>query len=97
LVSYLRLPRPGHPGQTQGPAPGRGRRGQQRRLQPAASKPPGPVLGPAVSRGCIEAINLLPEDYSLSVELNQRYADLPGDFADLTLLTLSERLEIAAE
>ena len=93
-MSYLRLPRPGHRGQTQGPAPGRG---QQRRLQPAASKPPGPVLGPAVSRSGIEAINLLPEDYSLSVELNQRYADLPGDFADLTLVTLSERLEIAAE
>ena len=28
-------------------------------------------------------------------ELNQRYADLPGDFADLTLVTLSERLDIA--
>jgi predicted nucleic acid-binding protein len=52
------------------------------------------LLG-AVSRGGIEAINLLPEDYARSAELNKRYADLPGDFADLTLVTLSERLEIA--
>jgi predicted nucleic acid-binding protein len=49
----------------------------------------------AVSRGGIEAINLLPEDYARVAELNQRYADLPGDFADLTLVTLSERLDIA--
>jgi len=49
----------------------------------------------AVSRGGIEAINLLPEDYARIAELNQRYADLPGDFADLTLVTLSERLDVA--
>ena len=49
----------------------------------------------AVSRGGIEAINLLPEDYSRVAELNGRYADLPGDFADLTLVSLSERLDIA--
>ncbi len=52
------------------------------------------LLG-AVSRGGIEGSNLLPEDYSRIAELNQRYADLPGDIADLTLVTLSERLEIA--
>ena len=40
-------------------------------------------------------INLLPEDYTRIVELNERYADLPGDFADLTLVTLSERLDVA--
>ena len=49
----------------------------------------------AVSRGGIEAINLLPEDYARVAELNGRYADLPGDFADLTLVSLSERLDIA--
>ncbi len=49
----------------------------------------------AVSRGGIEAINLLPEDYARVAELNGRYADLPGDFADLTLVCLSERLDIA--
>ncbi|MCP9823526.1 type II toxin-antitoxin system VapC family toxin [Cyanobium sp. L1E-Cus] len=49
----------------------------------------------AVSRGGIEAINLLPDDYARVAELNGRYADLPGDFADLTLVSLSERLDIA--
>jgi predicted nucleic acid-binding protein len=52
------------------------------------------LLG-AVSRGGIEAINLVPEDYTRIAELNQRYADLPGDFADLTLVTISERLDVA--
>ena len=49
----------------------------------------------AVGRGAIEAINLLPEDYIRIGELNQRYSDLPGDFADLTLVALSERLGVA--
>ena len=49
----------------------------------------------AVIRGGIEAINLLPEDYARVTELNGRYADLPGDFADLTVVCLSERLDIA--
>jgi len=51
------------------------------------------LLG-AVSRGGIEAINILPEDYARIIELNERYADLPGDFADLTLVALSERLDV---
>ena len=46
-------------------------------------------------RGGIEAINLLPEDYARVTELNGRYADLPGDFAELTVVCLSERLDIA--
>ena len=49
----------------------------------------------AVSCGGIESINLLPEDYARVAELNGRYADLPGDFADLTLVSLSERLDVA--
>lgn len=49
----------------------------------------------AVSAGGIQVVDLLPEDYSRIAELNSRYADLPGDFADLTLVALSERLEIA--
>jgi predicted nucleic acid-binding protein len=40
-------------------------------------------------------IDLLPEDYARIAELNERYADLPGDFADLTLVTISERLDVA--
>lgn len=49
----------------------------------------------AVSRGGIESSPLLPEDYARVADLNERYADLPGDFADLTLICLSERLNIA--
>jgi predicted nucleic acid-binding protein len=49
----------------------------------------------AVSRSGIESSPLLPEDYARLAELNERYADLPGDFADLTLICLSERLDIA--
>lgn len=49
----------------------------------------------AVSRGVIEACPLLPADYARIAELNQRYADRPADFADLTLVTLSERLDVA--
>ena len=52
------------------------------------------LLG-AVSRGGIAVIDLLPEDYARIAELNERYADLPGDFADLTLVTISERLDVA--
>lgn len=49
----------------------------------------------AVSRGALTAIALLPQDYARVAELNSRYADLPGDFADLTLVALSERLDVA--
>jgi predicted nucleic acid-binding protein len=49
----------------------------------------------AVSRGGIASTPLLPEDYARVAELNKRYADLPGDFTDLTLICLSERLDIA--
>lgn len=52
------------------------------------------LLG-AVRCGGIQVIDLQPEDYNRIADLNTRYADLPGDFADLTLVTLSERLEIA--
>lgn len=39
---------------------------------------------------------LLPEDFTRIVELNTQYASLPGDFADLSLVVISERLNIAA-
>lgn len=40
--------------------------------------------------------HLLAQDFSRIAELNAKYADLPGDFADLALLSISERLDIAA-
>ena len=52
------------------------------------------LLG-AVSLGGIEVINLLPEDFARIAALNTRDADLPGDFADLTMVALSERLDVA--
>jgi predicted nucleic acid-binding protein len=39
---------------------------------------------------------LLSEDFIRIVELNTQYEDLPGDFADLSLVVISERLNIAA-
>jgi predicted nucleic acid-binding protein len=49
-----------------------------------------------VARGVFECIQLLPEDFLRITELNERYADLPGDFADLSLIAISERLNIPA-
>ena len=40
--------------------------------------------------------HLTPEDFARIAELNAQYADLPGDFSDLALVSLSERLNIAA-
>ncbi|MEO1389471.1 MAG: VapC toxin family PIN domain ribonuclease [Cyanobacteria bacterium J06634_6] len=39
--------------------------------------------------------HLHPEDFARIAELNSQYADLPGDFADLALVSISERLNIA--
>ncbi|MEH2381757.1 MAG: hypothetical protein V7K27_23195 [Nostoc sp.] len=39
---------------------------------------------------------LLSEDFIRIAELNTQYEDLPGDFADLSLVVISERLNIAA-
>jgi uncharacterized protein len=43
-----------------------------------------------------ECVPLLPQDFTRIAELNAQYADLPGDFADLSLIAISERLNIAA-
>ncbi|NEQ28560.1 MAG: PIN domain-containing protein [Microcoleus sp. SIO2G3] len=43
-----------------------------------------------------ECEQLLPQDFTRIAELNAQYADLPGDFADLSLVVISERLDIAA-
>ena len=39
---------------------------------------------------------LIPEDFPRIAELNGKYADLPGDFSDLSLIVISERLNIGA-
>jgi uncharacterized protein len=43
-----------------------------------------------------ECVPLMPPDFTRIAELNTQYADLPGDFADLSLIAISERLDIAA-
>jgi predicted nucleic acid-binding protein len=43
-----------------------------------------------------ECESLLPQDFARIAELNAQYADLPGDFSDLSLVAISERLNIAA-
>lgn len=43
-----------------------------------------------------EWVQLLPVDFERIAVLNSQYADLPGDFADLALIAISERLKIAA-
>ncbi len=42
------------------------------------------------------SIPLITEDFSRIRELNEQYADLPADFADLSLIVISERLNISA-
>lgn len=49
-----------------------------------------------VAKELYECVPLLPQDFSRIAELNAQYADLPGDFADLTLIAISERLDISA-
>jgi uncharacterized protein len=49
-----------------------------------------------VAKELYECIPLLPQDFIRIAELNAQYADLPGDFADLSLVAISERLDISA-
>ena len=49
-----------------------------------------------VAKQLYECEQLLPQDFSRIAELNTQYKDLPGDFADLSLIVISERLDIAA-
>ncbi len=43
-----------------------------------------------------EWVQLIPRDFERIAALNAQYADLPGDFADLSLVAISERLNINA-
>ncbi|NEQ44639.1 MAG: PIN domain-containing protein [Leptolyngbya sp. SIOISBB] len=49
-----------------------------------------------LARGVYVCKPLLAEDFDRIVELNKQYADLPGDFSDLALIAISERLNVAA-
>jgi uncharacterized protein len=49
-----------------------------------------------VARLVFECYSLLPQDFTRIADLNAQYADLPADFADLSLIAISERLNIAA-
>lgn len=41
-------------------------------------------------------VPLLPEDFDRMAELNEQYADLPADFADLSLIAIAERYNLSA-
>jgi uncharacterized protein len=43
-----------------------------------------------------ECKSLLSQDFARMAELNAQYADLPADFSDLSLVVISERIDIAA-
>lgn len=49
-----------------------------------------------LSRGLYLNESLQPTDFSRIAELNSKYADVPADFADLSLIAISERLDISA-
>jgi predicted nucleic acid-binding protein len=49
-----------------------------------------------LAKDLYECVPLLPQDFTRIAELNAQYADLPGDFADLSLIAISERLNISA-
>lgn len=49
-----------------------------------------------LARGVYVCEPLSAEDFDRIAELNKQYADLPGDFPDLALIAISERLNIAA-
>ena len=48
-------------------------------------------------KGVFGCVPLISQDFSRIAELNAQYADLPGDFADLCLIAISERLNEFAE
>jgi predicted nucleic acid-binding protein len=48
-----------------------------------------------VSLELFKVENLQPSDYSRIAALNSKYKDLPADFGDLSLIAISERLNIA--
>lgn len=49
-----------------------------------------------VVKEIFRCVPLLTQDFVRITELNTRYADLPADFTDLSLIAISERLNIPA-
>ena len=49
-----------------------------------------------VAQEIIAIEHLQPNDFTRIVELNIQYADMNPDFADLALVTISERLDVSA-
>lgn len=49
-----------------------------------------------MSNGAVKRIELSDEDFRRTIELHSKYADLPMDFADATLVAIAERLRIRA-
>jgi uncharacterized protein len=49
-----------------------------------------------LSREIYHCEPLIPQDFDRIRHLNQQYKDIPADFADLSLVAISERLDIAA-
>ncbi|WP_216595566.1 type II toxin-antitoxin system VapC family toxin [Myxosarcina sp. GI1] len=49
-----------------------------------------------LANGIYECIYLNSTDFSRIAQLNKQYRDLPGDFADLSLVAISERLNLEA-
>lgn len=50
----------------------------------------------ALAKEAFSCEHLLPSDYQRISELNRIYQDLPADFTDLSLIVISERLNISA-
>jgi uncharacterized protein len=44
--------------------------------------------------GGISVMDIVPDDMRRAIEVMRKYSDLPGDFADATLIALCERLKI---
>ena len=47
-----------------------------------------------LERELYDVESIIPQDFKYIAELNEKYQDVPGDFADLTIVALSERLGV---
>jgi predicted nucleic acid-binding protein len=47
-----------------------------------------------IRRGAVLIVDLAPDDLDRTIEVMEKYADLPADFADATIMAISERLRL---